>query len=258
LTAAGLLIVNADDWGRDAITTDRALACIRSGAVSSVSAMVFMEDSHRAATIARERGLETALHLNFTTPYSAPHCPRRLLEHQVALARYLRRTRLSHIVVHPGLIRIFASVVAAQLDEFVRLYGAQPRRIDGHHHMHLCANVVFMRLLPAGTLVRRHFSFERGEKSFANVFYRRFVDRIVAQRHRVVDFFYSLTPLDPASRLQRIFSLARTSAVEVETHPINPLEYRFLTTGGLFQQTAGVRLGPPSALQPTSATGSGL
>ena len=41
---AGLLILNADDWGRDRLTTDRILDCCLLEAVSSVSAMVFMED----------------------------------------------------------------------------------------------------------------------------------------------------------------------------------------------------------------------
>ena len=39
-----LLIVNADDWGLDRQTTDRTLECCLPGAVSSVSAVVFMED----------------------------------------------------------------------------------------------------------------------------------------------------------------------------------------------------------------------
>jgi len=48
----GLLIINADDWGRDPENTGKILDCVLLGAVSSVSAMVFMEDSERAAAIA--------------------------------------------------------------------------------------------------------------------------------------------------------------------------------------------------------------
>jgi hypothetical protein len=40
----GLLIINADDWGRDAHTTDNILDCALRGTISSVSAMLFMED----------------------------------------------------------------------------------------------------------------------------------------------------------------------------------------------------------------------
>src|SRR2546426_6533361 len=110
----GLLIVNADDWGRDSRTTGKILDCFQRRAVSSVSAMVFMEDSERAAAMARERGVDAGLHLNLTTLFSAPKCPERLLERQGELARYLLRHRLAQAVFHPGLVRCFEYVVAAQ------------------------------------------------------------------------------------------------------------------------------------------------
>ena len=68
---AGRLIVNADDWGRDQVTTDRTLDCFVCGALSSVSAMVFMEDSERAAAVALERGIDAGLHLNLSTRFTA-------------------------------------------------------------------------------------------------------------------------------------------------------------------------------------------
>ncbi len=230
----GALIVNADDWGRDAETTDRTLECISRGAVSSVSAMVFMGDSERAAAIAQEQRVDAGLHLNFTTPFSAARCPAQLLGHQQRLTRYLSSGRLAQVVYHPRLARSFEYVVAAQMEEFNRLYGAEPDRIDGHHHMHLCSNVLFAKLLPAGTMVRRNFSFKRGEKSYFNRFYRGFVDRVLARRYRLTDYFFSLAPLEPSDRLQRIVSLARQSIVEVETHPASPEEYRFLAGGEIF------------------------
>jgi hypothetical protein len=228
---AGGLIVNADDWGRDRETTDRTRDCLVLGTVSSVSAMVFMEDSERAAAMARERGVDAGLHLNLTSPFSSPDCPAQLAEHQRKLATYLRRHTLARVIFHPGLAASFEYAVAAQRDEFHRLYGAEPERLDGHHHMHLCANVLLGRLLPPGTLVRRNFSFQRGEKNWANRFYRRLQDRRLGRRHCLADFLFSLAPLEPPDRLQRIFSLAREFVVEVETHPVNPEEYRFLTGG---------------------------
>lgn len=233
----GLLIVNADDWGRDPATTDRTLECVLSGAVSSVSAMVFMEDSERAAAIARERGIDAGLHLNLTSPFSVPGTPARLAEHQLRLSQYLRRHRFAQTVFHPGLVRSFEYVVSAQRAEFARLYGREEDRIDGHHHMHLCANVLLGGLLPAGTLLRRNFSFEPGEKSFLNRLYRRVLDGALLRRHRLADFLFSLPPLEPPSRLSRIFSLARRFAVEIETHPVNPAEYKFLVGGEIFRWT---------------------
>jgi len=245
----GLLIVNADDWGRDRLTTDRILDCCLLDAVSSVSAMVFMEDSQRAAAIARERGVDAGLHLNFTTPYSGKGVSPGLADRQQQIARHLARHRLAQVVFHPGLVRSFEYVVAAQWDEFHRLYGAAPHRIDGHHHMHLCANVLIQKLLPLGTMVRRNFSFDRGEKSLGNQLYRSLVDRSLARRHRLTDYFFSLPPLEPESRLQRIFALASQFTVEVETHPVNPEEHRYLSTGGLFRQIGDIRVARPSAVR---------
>ena len=44
-----MLTVNADDWGRSRAETDAALQCHGKKRITSVSAMVFMEDSERAA-----------------------------------------------------------------------------------------------------------------------------------------------------------------------------------------------------------------
>jgi predicted glycoside hydrolase/deacetylase ChbG (UPF0249 family) len=156
--------------------------------------MVFMEDSERAAAMALGRGIDAGLHLNFTTPFSAPNCPARLVQRQRELAAYLRHHRFAMVVYHPGLSRSFQYVIAAQLEEFGRLYGGAPGRLDGHHHMHLCANVLLGRLLPPGTIVRRNFSFQPGEKSFGNRLYRKVVDHMLARRHRLADFFFRCRP----------------------------------------------------------------
>lgn len=245
---AGLLIMNADDWGSDRLTTDRILDCCRLGSVSSVSAMVFMEDAERAAAISRENAIEAGLHLNFTAPFTGARVPAGLAERLQHVASHLSRHGLAQVVFHPGLMRSFEYVAAAQLDEFQRLYGAAPDRLDGHHHMHLCANVRAQKLLPTGTIVRRSFSFDRGERSLANYLYRSWVDRGLARRHRLTDYFFSLPPLEPENRLQKIFSLARRASVEVETHPVNPAEHRYLTGGEVFRHIGDMRLARPSAM----------
>lgn len=136
-SSTGHLIMNADDWGRDPLTTNKSLECIEKGSVSSVSAMVFMEDSERAANLARQRGIEAGLHINFTTPFTSANCSAELREHQQRVARYLRLHRLAQIVFHPGLAQSFKRLVEAQIDEFKRIYGAGPERVDGHHHMQI-------------------------------------------------------------------------------------------------------------------------
>ena len=117
--------------------------------------MAFMADSERGAALAQENGVDAGLHLNLTTPFSAPGVPDRLLDHQRRIAQFLRRNRFAQALFHPGLAGSFRYVVTAQLEEFQRLFGMRPARIDGHHHMHLASNVLFGGLLPAGTTDRK-------------------------------------------------------------------------------------------------------
>jgi predicted glycoside hydrolase/deacetylase ChbG (UPF0249 family) len=204
--------------------------------------MMFMEDSERAATLARERCVDAGLHLNFTLPFSGRKCPSELVRRQQRLVDHLRGHRLSQLMFHPGLRGDFEYVTAAQIDEFRRLYGSSPYRIDGHHHMHLCMNVLAQRLLPEGVLVRRTFSFRAGEKSALNRAYRTFLDRTVVKRHQVVDGLFTLAPLD-AERLRRIYALARHAVIELETHPVQTDEYRYLIDGEFFRAVGDTPLG---------------
>jgi hypothetical protein len=251
--STGLLIVNADDWGLNYDTTQRTLECILKGAVSSVSAMVYMNDSERGAAIAREKGVDAGLHLNLTTPFSAPGAPARLVEHHKRLSRYLRTHRFAQAVFHPGLVESFKYVVGTQRDEFYRLYGAEPSRVDGHHHMHLSSNVLLGRLIPVGTVVRRSFSFHKGEKSLLNRLFRDVVDRQLARHYLLTDYFFSLPPLTPRSRLQKIFSLASQFTVELETHPVRPEEYRFLMGGEIFRWARDLSIAARYVNAPASA-----
>ena len=233
--SAACAIINADDWGASVHTTDRILDCVRIGSVSAVSGMVFMTDSERAADIACAHGIDAGLHLNLTTAFSAAGLPRLLAEHQHAVALHLRRSRFSRYVYHPGLTRSFDYVVTSQFEEFLRLYGDQPQRVDGHHHMHLCANVIMGRLLPRGLIIRRNFSFAHGEKSCVNRSARRCYDSLLSRRYRMVDALVALRPIRPSDRLAGIFSRACRESVEIETHPANADEYDFLTGNQVFQ-----------------------
>jgi chitin disaccharide deacetylase len=227
--SCGCLIINADDWGCDDRTTNRILECFRRRVLSSASGMVFMDDSERAANIAREQSLDIGLHLNLSAPFSASAVPTRLATHHQKIRECLCANRVARVLYHPGLAESFEYAVACQLEEFSRLYGRMPDRIDGHHHMHLSANVLLQRLLPRGTIVRRHFSYEPGEKILRNSVVRLFSSALLGRQYRVTDFLFALPPVAPPMRIQRIFNLAQSFVVEVETHPINPEEYRFLT-----------------------------
>lgn len=227
------VIVNADDWGADVVTTDRILDCILQGVVSSTSAMVFMVDSVRAAALAREHNVDTGLHLNLTTPLNAADVPAQLLHHQQKLAHALRSHRFAPVLYHPFLAASFEYVVQHQLEEYARVYGAPPTRIDGHHHVHLSTNVLLRKLLPPRTIVRRNFTFPSNEKGRINRFYRSLQDRALHRRHWMSDYFFNLVPIQ-AERLATILERARHATLELEVHPGRSDEYEFLMSRQLF------------------------
>lgn len=245
------VIVNADDWGLTAEVTDRILECLRSRAISSTSAMVFMADSERAAALAREYNVDAGLHLNLTTAFTMPNTPAELVDRQLRLSRYLRSNRYAPVLFNPFLASSFEYVVKWQLDEFHRLYGALPSRIDGHHHMHLCSNVLIQRLLPIRTILRRNFTFGPADKSIINRVYRALQDKVAGTRHWSTDGFFNLVPIT-RDRLAMILETARTDRVEIETHPAIRDEYDFLMSGGLHalaeevQIARGYHLGRPA------------
>lgn len=234
-----MLIVNADDLGRCRDDTDSALDCHRGGRITSASAMVFMDDSERAAAAARDAGLSVGLHLNLSESFSAPRVAPDVRSSHERVCRFLRRSKYALIMYHPLLAQDFARVVTAQFEEFRRLYGCEPGHVDGHQHMHLCSNVLLQKLLPGGARVRRSFSFQRGEKSSLNRWYRTRVDRALAARHRLTDHFFSLSQQMQGSRVEALGALAERSDVELMVHPAWPHERAYLMSDAFAALLAG-------------------
>jgi predicted glycoside hydrolase/deacetylase ChbG (UPF0249 family) len=223
-----MLIVNADDWGRSRAETDAILQCHMRGRITSVSAMVFMQDSERAAELARENKVNVGLHLNFSQQFTGDRVSPALRNHHRSIVAFLTANKYSQLFYNPFLRTQSAYSCRAQLEEFGRLFGASPTHIDGHHHMHLCANVLFSRSIPGGMVVRRNFSFWPGEKSLLNRAYRGAVDRWLARRYRLTDYFFDLTQCMQENKLERVAALARSEEVELMTHPISPDEQAYL------------------------------
>jgi len=226
------LIVNADDWALNAVATNLIFQCFRARVFSSLSAMVFMDDSERAAEMTREHRIDTGLHLNLTCGFTAPGLPQTLHDHQARVMGFLRSGRFARCLYHPLLAPSFDYTVKAQMEEFARLYGEPPTRIDGHHNMHLCANLLVQDLLPRQAILRRVESFAPGEKSGPERLYRRVLDRALIKRYTMPASFFALLPIEPA-RIARILELARTHSVELGVHPATNTEYEFLMSGGL-------------------------
>jgi predicted glycoside hydrolase/deacetylase ChbG (UPF0249 family) len=223
-----MLIVNADDWGRSRAETDAILQCHLGGHITSVSAMVFMEDSERAAGLAGENRVDVGLHLNFSQQFTGEIVSPALRNHHRSIVAFLTTNKYAQLFYNPFLRTQFAYSCQSQLEEFTRLFGALPTHIDGHHHMHLCANVLLSRSIPAGMAVRRNFSFWPGEKSLLNRVYRGAVDRWLARRYRLTDYFFDLTQCMEKKKLGRVAALARLEEVELMTHPISPGEQAYL------------------------------
>jgi len=223
-----MLIINADDWGRSVAETDAALRCYTAGRITSVSAMVFMADSERAAGLATTNRLQAGLHLNFSEPFTDSRCPERLTGCHNRIVRFLKRNKYAQILYNPSLRREFADSYNAQAEEFERLFGRGPSHIDGHHHMHLCANMLLGNLFPAGIRVRRNFSFWPGEKTWFNRVYRGLVDRWLAHRYPLTDYFFDLTQSIREKKMDRVMTLAESSKVELMTHPILEFESDYL------------------------------
>lgn len=238
-----MIIINADDWGRSVAETDAIASCYRRGAISSTSAMVFMPDSERAAELARELGLPVGLHLNLSESLTGPGVSPALRHAHDRVARFLTANKYAQLLYNPLLRSDFRTVVDAQLQGFERLYGEGPRHLDGHQHQHLCANVLVDALLPRHRSVRRSFSFWRGEKSGLNRAYRSMVDRWLARRHPLADYFFSLESCLKFGRLARVFELASAADVELMTHPIRANEFEYLMSGTHLAAVARVRLG---------------
>lgn len=243
-----MLIVNADDWGRTVEETNAALACYKEGTVTSVSAMVFMQDANRAATLALDHAMPVGLHLNFSQPFSASPTDERLKDYHVRIVRFLTRSKYACLAYRPDLREAFRYAFEAQLAEFLRLYGKAPTHFDGHQHMHLATNVLMQRLLPSGTKVRRSFSFQPGEKALLNRWYRSLVDRTLARRHQITDYFFSIAPRLAPEPLAPIINLARSATVELMTHPALPKEYHFLISDRFAELLGQVQVGSYEAV----------
>jgi predicted glycoside hydrolase/deacetylase ChbG (UPF0249 family) len=243
-----MLTVNADDLGRCAIATDRIMVCFDANRIDAASAMVFMEDSERAAALAIASGLDAGLHINFTESFSGPDVPTSVRKSHERIGRFLRANKYALVIYNPFLRMAFREVFTAQVEEFTRLYGGAPSRFDGHQHVHLCSNMMLDRILPTGARVRRSFSFDVGEKNFLNRYYRKHIDRHLAGRHRIGDFFFALSQHLPVARLQRVVELAKTSDVELMTHPQVKAEFEALLSDEFANTTAPVASEPHVAV----------
>ena len=238
-----MLVINADDWGAHTATTDAILRCFRAGRVTSATAMVFMEDSARAAAIGRRENLPLGLHLNLTQPYADGSLPAPVRARQQRLTRHFRHVRVMRWFYDPRIREAVERCIADQLDAFESAYGRAPTHLDGHNHVHLCPNVLLSRSARRVTAVRTAHS--RGARSPASLA-RALRRRAIRRRFRSTDALFALSAVHPAlggEGLQRTLELTRHASVELMVHPSRAEEYELLLSDAWGRAIAGVPLG---------------
>lgn len=190
--------------------------------------MVFMEDSERAAQLAREGNIEVGLHLNFTEKLHRKSGYALLEIYHEEIRKYINRNNFNWVIYNPLLHRQFDYVFKAQRDEFMRLYGVSPTHYDGHHHMHLSANVLVGNYVPAGARLRRSFSYNRVETPRCKWLTRTMIDAWISRRYIVTDYFYSLAERIDKNMVMEVRDLAKSASIELEVHPERKEEYGWL------------------------------
>lgn len=238
-----MLIITADDWGGNSAATNCSKLCFINGRITSVSAMVFMSDSERAAELALEYRIESGLHLNFSSPFTGPIRSEKLFASHLRVAAFLEKSKYAPLFYNPFLKNDFEYVFMTEYDEYVRLYGMAPTYINGHRHKHLCSNILIDGLIPKGSRVRRTFTFHRGEKNLLNLLYRAAIDRVISSKYVSTDCFFSFGPIGNADRLQRIVDLSKQSHVELMVHPERTEEFTHLMSDEWYRMISMIHTG---------------
>ena len=237
-----MIIITADDYGKNMHATDRILTCFSHKRVTCAAAMVFMEDSERAATLALKNNLEVGLHLNFTEQFISRDVPLNIHNRQGNVASYLKKERISRVIFNPFLRESIEYLFQVQLEEFTRLFKRSPDFINGHHHVHLCANVLASRLIPKGLRIRRTFTFNKGEKSFLNRVYRYILNLWISKNYITTDSFFALDWENNCSSLLDIFKRTESENVEIVVHPENSIEFTLLLSDQFKSPLGSVQL----------------
>jgi predicted glycoside hydrolase/deacetylase ChbG (UPF0249 family) len=242
--AQRLLIVNADDFGRDTRTTNAILDCYSAAGITSTSGMVGMKDSRRARDLAEEAGIPVGLHLNLTAPFTDPDLPASSRERHAELVKYFRGP--ARWLFNPLIRRRVDQAITEQIDQYSMLYGRLPSHLDGHQHIHITPNVLTARAFPPELTVRPSFTFLPGEKSVLNRAVRRGINTYISRRFNSPGYFFSIRTLHPAlggSGMARKLMLAKHGTVEIMCHPALGDEFRVVNSDEWQSAISSVQLG---------------
>jgi len=228
------LIVNADDFGWNENATDRTIEAFAAGRITSTTAMVYMEDSDRAAPLARAVKLPVGLHVNLTDPYTADSVPEEVRERHLGVcAEFARgRFRVRSWTYDPRIRARVAAVIEDQLQRFLDLYGDPPTHVDGHNHVHSCPDVALSPALAGVAKMRDGLRTSPSTRTAMGTM--RTVRRHLTYRHKlttryffdIAELFREMTEEEIAARVD----LARETSLEIMVHPGFAHEWEALTS----------------------------
>jgi predicted glycoside hydrolase/deacetylase ChbG (UPF0249 family) len=241
---AGLLIVNADDWGGTAAATDRIAECFAAGAITSASAMMWMDDADRAASLDSRQRPPLGLHLNVVQPFDGPDVPPAVRDRQARVCDALTRSsRFRRAGFDPRLLAIVRRCVGDQLQRFAELYGRRPTHIDGHEHGHLQPTV--LAVLPRDLPIRAPKDV-RPPGALPVRLAREARRRLLRARFRTPRAMYAIENVHPrlgGTGWEAVVERARREPVEVMVHPEHDGERELLLSPGWGADVAGLSLG---------------
>ncbi len=232
-----MLIVNADDFGANARTSDPVIALFDERVLSSATAMVRMRDTMRAATLAAEHGVPVGLHLNLTLPFADPAVPASVRERQRRLTEIFGSESWRDGGHERPAEQLVADVVNDQLECFREIFG-EPTHIDGHHHVHTHPAVV--EHLPTGLPIRPILSVP------ARVGARRSTqERRLRRRFLCAETCFAFADVHPSlggTGLQAL-DRARRFSVEIMVHPRQEREHAALLSAAWREAISTLTLG---------------
>lgn len=134
-------IINADDYGKDEMTTDAIMHCFHDGSVTHATCMVNMPYCAEAMRIAKENGVldRIGLHINLTEGFPLTNDIKRIPmfcdnEGQFNGARYRRKLMMRFMLPREARGAVEREV-AAQVRRFID-FGGVLMHADSHHHVH--------------------------------------------------------------------------------------------------------------------------
>ena len=189
---------------------------------------MFMEDTERSADFAESHNIPVGLHLNFTEAFTGIINNDKLHFIHNRLRKYFKASKYNQMLYNYRIVRELDYSFKSQYEEYFRIYQKIPTHIDGHHHMHLAASVIFSNIITKGLKIRKRFAINDNRVSFINRLYSYIVNRYLNKHYVCTDYFYGVNHEISETFLNFIINKAQTYNVEIMAHPGIFQDYNYL------------------------------